>query len=947
MMTPTRKSVRAEPVRHAMGTGWRDRLFSRVAELGLGRPALVLGLWIALLALAGTLIPGLGVSTSRTGLVSDEDPDQQRMHAFYERFGRPDAPLFVVDGGTPEERRAVVDALQAELEAIPGLKGRVLGRIEAEDVAEILLLQRPEAVAEFRRSVPPGVDLPAVIEGGLEAWLGMIEAQMLAGLDGAAPDDGAAPSDDDGEATAGAGDDGAGTNGVERAPPGGPSLEASVAGLEQLAMMARLLDDHLAGRDVLDRLSALPGASTALDRAGIDDRGYLVSSSADAHLVVVYTDLPSDEGQVLAPVVQGLRAARDAALEGAPEGVRAELTGLPSLSVDELRIVEEGLRSSSVATTIGILLLCLALFRSVRQTIVALVPLLPGVVLTVAAVRLIYDDLNLITSSFVAVLMGLGIDFSVHLVSRNNEGLREGIGRREAAANALRRTGPGIMTGASITAAGFLATATTEFTAYGELGVITAIGLVVTMLAAYFLVPLLLTVGKEGRSRVAPEPPGLRYVPSFVRRLRVPLAVVGFAGAIAGGLALPTIEFNPRYFDFLPESTESARALAKLEYDPLASPVFASLSADSVEAAREMTAALRAKPTVAGVQSATDLLPPLDDAALGALRSGLEGLREPDFAALARRESTADGLVPRIRGMVDALDEVRFALQGVGIDEAPAIEAHKAFSDLLSRVENLDADGKERLRTLHARVASIVGPAWTTAAAVAERGHYVPTDLPEIFERRFVSKDGKALAIHAIPAGRFWEADVAEAFSRDVRGIDEDATGLALIHVRHGQMVLAGFQRAAALAAGIILVLLVLDFRALGTALLALLPTILGWAWMLGIMKIAGLDFDVANIVALPLVLGIGIAFGVHMMHRARESARGGRSADVEEVVRGTGGAIAVSALTTMVGFAGLMLGEYGGMKSLGGVMVIGIGSCLVATLVVLPAVLLILRQAK
>src|SRR5690606_16295625 len=122
-----------------------------------------------------------------------------------------DAPLFVVDGGTPEERRAVVDALQAELEAIPGLKGRVLGRIEAEDVAEILLLQRPEAVAEVRRSVPPGVDLPAVIEGGLEAWLGMIEAQMLAGLDGAAPDDGAAPSDDDGEATAGAGDDGAGT----------------------------------------------------------------------------------------------------------------------------------------------------------------------------------------------------------------------------------------------------------------------------------------------------------------------------------------------------------------------------------------------------------------------------------------------------------------------------------------------------------------------------------------------------------------------------------------------------------------------------------------------------------------------------------------------------------------------------------------------------------------
>ncbi len=106
---------------------------------------------------------------------------------------------------------------------------------------------------------------------------------------------------------------------------------------------------------------------------------------------------------------------------------------------------------------------------------------MPGIVATLAAVAVIYHHLNLITSSFVAVLMGLGIDFSVHLVSRRNEEIRRGADEARALRLALQRTGPGIATGATITAAAFLTTATTEFTAYGELGIVTAIGLLAIM----------------------------------------------------------------------------------------------------------------------------------------------------------------------------------------------------------------------------------------------------------------------------------------------------------------------------------------------------------------------------------------------------------------------------------------------------------------------------------
>jgi predicted RND superfamily exporter protein len=126
-------------------------------------------------------------------------------------------------------------------------------------------------------------------------------------------------------------------------------------------------------------------------------------------------------------------------------------------------------------------------------------------------------------------------------------------------------------------------------------------------------------------------------------------------------------------------------------------------------------------------------------------------------------------------------------------------------------------------------------------------------------------------------------------------------------------------------------------------------PTAIGWLWMTGLMAAFDLRFDVANVVSMPLVLGIGIAFGVHMMHRCREEEDEGHPIEqrLDVVVRGTGGAIAIAALTTMVGFGGLMVAAHGGMKSFGGLMMLGIGLSLLATVLVLPALLLVIRRVR
>ena len=895
----------------ANSDGWRQRLFGALADIGLRRPRGVLAVVVLLMAVAGGLVANLGITSSRTGLVGENDPSWRRLREFYEEFGRPNPGVFVVRGGSPDDRRKVVDALQAELEADELFNGRVLGRVTAPIVAPLALLQRPQALTEMRGAMPPDVELAKLIEGGLPAWLSTVENQIYGGLDGAE------------NPSAGA---------------GAPTAEEADAGLMRLAGLATALDDVLAGRDPLQQFMGEGGA-----RPGLDGKGYTVSGDGELHLVSVFAEMPTDEASELEPIVARMEAARDRALADAPAGVEAIFTGTPKFIVEELEIIQQSTINSSITTTLGITLLCLILFRSVRQAIIALIPLGPGVLITLAAVRVMFSDLNLITSSFVAALLGLGIDFSVHALARFHEERRAGGGAEAAARRAMVQTGPGIATGAVVTAAAFLTTMTTDFTAFGELGLITAIGLVAVALATFTLLPPLLAYASGKAARPSPEFPGLGMLARFLTRMRRPLLAVSAMLAIAGGAGLSSIEWNSRYFDFLPDDTESARGLAALEYDALASPVFANLTADDLDAARAMAAELRELESVAGVQTPSDLIPALDAEAIAALRAGFAGLRTPDFAALAARQTTPAQLATAATGVADALDEASAALASAGRSTESADAAAGAFKALAGHAKTLDPAAAQRLAALEGQAAAILAPAWTTAQRIAQRGHATAHDLPALFATRFAALEGDRVALYVVPSGRLWERDVARAFAKDVYAVDPNASGLALDHVSHGDLVLYGFLRAAAVAAGIIFVLLVLDFGGPRDALLALVPTGVGWLWMLGVMALLRMKFDVANIVCLPLVLGVGVAFGVHFMHRVRED----EEASLDTVLRGTGGAIAIAALTTMVAFAGLASGRYGGMQSLGWTMVLGIATSLLATVCVLPAMLLTLRRLK
>jgi predicted RND superfamily exporter protein/nucleoid DNA-binding protein len=907
--------------RATSGRKRKDRFFEAFGKVGMGRPGLVTVVLLVLLAISGWLGKDIEIITSRYALVSEKDAYQSRMTSFFERFGYPDSPLLVVTGGTVEERREVVDGLSAELESTEMFKGRIFARLGPEAIAEVLLLQDPGALNRVTGTLPEDVSLPGAIEGGIPGLMRLLEAQLMAGLEG------------------------------EGAAEGGPVDEAQIEqGIARIGKVAALLDARLAGADTDAALAALIEDEDAQQRPEtmpVDDEGYLGSASGGHLLVALFPEFTDDAMDTYRPVIEALQEIK---LRHQTDTVSVLLTGTPVISYDDQSALEKGLYQSGLATGVGIFLLLALAYRGVRLPIVALVPVGITVGLTVGALMILYGHLSVVTSSFAAVLMGLGIDLSVHLIGRFHEEQRKGTPRVEGILTALRSAGPGIFVGSLTTALAFVTLFGAKFTAYGELGALASAGLAIAFVVALIVIPAFLA-SERFVSDEAPAPlPGVSTLMGLLRRAYRPLLVTGIVAAVLGGASLTNIEFNTRFFDHLPADYESAQAVKMLEEDGTLDPVFAFVTAENVEEARDKSDALRKLGMIKSVQSVSDMLPDLDEEGRRAeLEKTFSNTRRPDFDKLRERKRDRKELDLSVRAVVDALEEIKYALEQGERDTKAVDETTASFKKLRKTVQSLPEDGGAPLAGVELLLADVLGRAWNTAANVAERGEYAIEDVPMIFRRRHAARDGSAaVSLYAFPSESLYDRDAARRFRDEIETVDDRAAGVALTLHYHMSYIIDDFLRASLIAGVLVFFLLLVDMRSVVDALLGMSPALIGWLWMVGVFVLTGTDFGAANVGCLPLVLGIGVDAGAHVMHRVRESAEEGQGiADLDELFSGTGAAVLLSSVTTIVAFGGLMIAEHEGMVSFGLMMVIGIASTLLASLVLLPSLLLAFGRAK
>jgi hopanoid biosynthesis associated RND transporter like protein HpnN len=608
-------------------------------------------------------------------------------------------------------------------------------------------------------------------------------------------------------------------------------------------------------------------------------------------------------------------------------------------------------KDTATASIVSLILCALIFIYGYNETgrpVKATICLVFGLVYTLAFTTLTIGHLNILTITFVPMLIGLAIDFGVHLITRYEEELRHGKTEEQALTKAMVFTGQGIFTGAMTTAGAFLAMSLTHFKGIQEMGIICGGGLLICFVPMMTMLPALLLRGKqnvidhktgdaEQRARIENlwlQRPALVMVVTFA------LCMVAF------------VEARKVYFDYNLEKLQSIGLPSVVFEEKLfasadKSLLYGAVVADSLDQAVALEEKIKKLPTVAYVEPPSSLLNDFLNTnktdktelisqikrEIAPLEVGEPDMRSVNLADLSR---TLYGLYGYLGA---ALDEVR----GDDPDLARQfVLLRQAIEDLRKAMLQGDASklaqNADKLGVFQRALFTDVRDTFQILQNQDDRARLRLQDLPESMRNQFVGVTGKIL-LQVFPKKNVWERDNQEKFIADLRTVDPNVTGTPVQLFEYETLLKNSYVQAAWYSLAAIAVLVFFHFRTVGSVILSLLPVGIGTLWLVGLMGWFNVPFNPANIMTLPLVIGIGVTNGIHILNRFAEERTPGILA------RSTGKAVLVSGLTAIAGFGSLILAKDRGIHSLGCVMAVGIATCMIAGLTFLPALLNLLGR--
>jgi hopanoid biosynthesis associated RND transporter like protein HpnN len=841
----------------------------------------------------------LGYKVSRVDLL-DPNSDYNKLWIDYIReFGEDDDAVIVVEG---QSREQVINVLGDLSQVVDGQKDLFRSVLHEVDLSQIrakgLHYLSPAdltALDTFIERTEP------IIDGG---WSQLRVGTMVAGLAG--------------QMVAGAGEHAAGgepaTASLERfsesllasleAPspqPGRPTEYSSPwpSMPESLSTLRDLSSEHLLAKDgklgfVLLRLAKQEGGFAGASQA-TDELRRIIADAGQRH-----------------------------------PGITIGLTGLPVMEDDEMRTSKESMIYASVLSLAAVILVIVTGFGGVRHALMANGVLIIGMAWAFAWATASVGHLNILSVTFAVTMIGVGIDYGTYYIGRYLEYRRRGIACDEALLATSGAVGPGILTGAVTTSVAFFAAALTSFVGVAELGLIAGGGILMCAAAELLVLPAVVAIVDRGfLGRRIPEPvPVHSWLAPLMRHPRfVTLAAVACSLALAGGLH--ELDYDHNLLNLQAEGLESVEVEKRLLSECDQSVWYALSIADSREQLLERKAQLVALASVDRVDEIASLLP-VD-----------EELKRPTIERIGQRLAELPERPPEIP--VDRLEALGETLAWAQAEVTKRPGGLRTAWHLERARESLRTKGPEEcyraLAAFQQRSAGELLSRLHALAAVSDPAPPALDDLPPSLVERFVGSSGRHL-LKIYGRGDIWNFESLKRFVHEVRSVDPTATGNPLQAYEASLEMKRSYEQAGLSAIALILVVLWLDFRSIRYSLLAVLPLLLGVVQMLGLMGLVGLDLNPANLIGIPLVLGIAVDYGVHVMHDFLERPGPYRMS------ASTANSVLVDALTTILGFGALMVASHRGLESLGRLLTLGVTCCTFSSLIVLPAVLTWLRPA-
>lgn len=623
----------------------------------------------------------------------------------------------------------------------------------------------------------------------------------------------------------------------------------------------------------------------------------------------------------LTPGADAIDAVRNAAagLGLTPDrGIRVRITGSVALDDDQLATLAKG-AGFSTALSLGLLCLWLLLaLRSLRIFAAIVITLTIGLAATTAFAVLAIGPFNPISVAFAVLFVGISVDLGIQFSVRyRDERYRVG-DLTEALTRAARGIGRAMAVAALSAGVGFFAFVPTDYSGVSDLGWIAGVGMIIALVLNLTLLPALIALM---RPRGEPRPVGFGWARAADRVLVRRRGVVLTGAAIVAVLclaAVPYIRFDFNPLDLQNQKSESVATLNDLMSDPMNTPYTIDILTPSPAAAAALAKRLDALPEVDQTITISSFVPDDQDAKL-AIIADARTLLAPTLSPATVKPPPTDA---------DILEAMRTT-----DSELKKITSRYAGAERVARV--LDAllkKGTGSLPLLKANLADEIPNRLQDVRLALDAQKVTLDNIPPMVKRDWVTPDGRAL-VEVYPKGDPRDNTVLRRFVKAVRAIAPDATGSPVTIQESARTVTRAFVTAGIIAVVAIALLLLIVLRRARDVVVVLVPLLLAGLLTLATTAVFDFPLNYANIIALPLLLGIGVSFDIYFVMRWRAGS--------SDLLRSsTARAILFSALTTGTAFGSLALSNHPGTASMGALLTISLGYTLLCTFIVLPALL-------
>jgi predicted RND superfamily exporter protein len=644
--------------------------------------------------------------------------------------------------------------------------------------------------------------------------------------------------------------------------------------------------------------------------------------------------------------------------------VEAGLCGAIPKEHDEQVYSERSLGYTTVIAFIAILLLLMVSFRMWVAPLLAIINLIFGVLWALGSAGIVVGQLNMATSMLSVIVLGLGIDFSIHLISGFTERRAAGDTIAQAMESTFLKSGKGIVTGAMTTACAFYALVVSSSRGMKEMGLVMGTGLLAILLATMLCLPVMLVWRERLRDRRRERRKG---VERFVER-DISFRFMGRAGewlsknyaySIAVSIVISAlliwsasrIHWDYDYRNMEPDVPSIWLLDTIMEKFDL-SMDYALVLTDGVSESYELSEKYRELGSVAITDDISVYIPSQEQQQkrIPHINEVLERIQSASV-----KQTVLPGELSRLRDEIGRLEMNIMEMQDmaflggqdkvdnkcqeiVGDPENP--NSRNIIQELL---QLLDADVSTSARRF-SKFQRNFGPYFKESVIGMSSTEPIQLDeLPVTILDRYSNKTRDQFLITVYPAGSIYDGEFLNKFAADVERVSEKATGMPPLFVALLKIFGRDGRNAIVLTLVVVFFLLWIDFRKPGHALVAMIPLTLGVFWMIGLMYLTGIKLSMMSVMGLPLIIGIGIDDGVHIMHRWRYEGKG----KIRTVFSSTGKAILLTSLTTMFAFGSLVFSAFPAWGQFGGALFLGVGACFLTTVIILPGILGLIEKRK